>query len=901
MKFNFRKIASVLASVVMLGSTIGIAAAANYPAPFVSGGVADVAVVYGSDALVSDSIQAGLLSTDLQVALAKQTATTTTTVVAGSCSGECAPAFTGSSKLYVNDSLNAVKNTMTKTELPVLLKDGSFSGNVDSTYTQRIDLGSSPRLVFAKQPTSSDDPVFGYALSTTAASYIYNTTVTFNRAVNFTHVDSKNQQLTILGQTFTVGSATDASNLVLLKEASKLNFDSSGTTSQEVTVAGKKYTVELVSASTSAATVKVTDEAGASEQKEVSEGFSKKINGLTVAVNTADSNNLKYTASLVAGAEKYTLTDGSSVTYGDSGTVIDGTTVDWDSATTGAITRLVIEVYAASSDKDSIKPGQAFVDPVLGTFKVDFAGLNIDENSSTRATQKFYGSGSDKLLADLTDINGNVKTGVQYVYNASSGILLTPDTDGHNYVVAERAAANKSDYIMVGNEDEGHLIKVTQIVNQSTTGLYDQDKVEFVDVFDPNGAAIAATLTGEGSGTVTIGGKVYDLAYYGTSTASQDTRQVRLNYPDSTSSTADMIIYPVISMAKGLKLGFYKPLTISLTNWDVANATCQFGCVAGSTVSKIKVPNGAKGYEDISIVAGTAAGGLGNFSVNGVNLNNVGDNTTVTLTSTGLNVSFYSSAANATKVYLASPAGGIITNPGVFMYEEKDDNNAYQNLFVTTEGTGTSTNKLGVSDVVRSWNNGVTTGAAQFRDNLASNSKLVKEADLWGSVVTIDQSDTDQYSATISYPDDQVYAQVYVAANAATVTPGTSSGGGNVVELGDVLVKDSELSQVATKNLVVVGGSCVNTVAAKILGSNTKMCGAAFTTASGVGASQALVKVVDAATAGGTAGKVAMLIAGFEAADTTKAVKYVMTEKPSTSTNTTQKLSTSAAVATIVS
>ena len=42
MKFDFKKITSVLASAVMLGSTIGIAAAANYPSPFIVGGSADV-------------------------------------------------------------------------------------------------------------------------------------------------------------------------------------------------------------------------------------------------------------------------------------------------------------------------------------------------------------------------------------------------------------------------------------------------------------------------------------------------------------------------------------------------------------------------------------------------------------------------------------------------------------------------------------------------------------------------------------------------------------------------------------------------------------------------------------------------------------------------------------------
>jgi hypothetical protein len=49
MKFNFRKIVSGLTSTALLSSTIALAAAANFPAPFVEGGAADYAIVYGND------------------------------------------------------------------------------------------------------------------------------------------------------------------------------------------------------------------------------------------------------------------------------------------------------------------------------------------------------------------------------------------------------------------------------------------------------------------------------------------------------------------------------------------------------------------------------------------------------------------------------------------------------------------------------------------------------------------------------------------------------------------------------------------------------------------------------------------------------------------------------------
>ena len=48
MKLNYRKISALATSAIMTISSIGLAAAANYPAPFVDGGTANVAMVYGT-------------------------------------------------------------------------------------------------------------------------------------------------------------------------------------------------------------------------------------------------------------------------------------------------------------------------------------------------------------------------------------------------------------------------------------------------------------------------------------------------------------------------------------------------------------------------------------------------------------------------------------------------------------------------------------------------------------------------------------------------------------------------------------------------------------------------------------------------------------------------------------
>ena len=108
-----------------------------------------------------------------------------------------------------------------------------------------------------------------------------------------------------------------------------------------------------------------------------------------------------------------------------------------------------------------------------------------------------------------------------------------------------------------------------------------------------------------------------------------------------------------------------------------------------------------------------------------------------------------------------------------------------------------------------------------------------------------------------------------------------------------MLVKDTEISSVSTKNLIVVGGSCINSAAATLVGG--AKCGAAWTTATGVGTGEFLIKGY--ATSSLTS-KVALLVAGYEATDTAKAATYLTTSTVDTSKE--YKGTTSTGVATLV-
>jgi hypothetical protein len=157
---------------------------------------------------------------------------------------------------------------------------------------------------------------------------------------------------------------------------------------------------------------------------------------------------------------------------------------------------------------------------------------------------------------------------------------------------------------------------------------------------------------------------------------------------------------------------------------------------------------------------------------------------------------------------------------------------------------------------------------------LQSDSDITQDVDWYGTLVTEDSNTASQKVVTISTPSQQVQAKVYVGAASSVVTSsGSTSSGGSVKSLGSVAVADSEVSTVSGKSLIVVGGSCVNSVAAKLLGGAS--CGDSFATASGIKAGEALIKTFASPY---SASKVATLVAGYNAADTTNAAKYLTTQ-----------------------
>ena len=869
MKKIFRKAMTVLGSAALIGMTVGAAAAASYPSPFTS----NTAIVVGSNADNLDGIGASLIAANLDAAIAGS-------AVAGVVStteGDIVPLDNSGSRIYLNSSINGVTEQFSKSVLPVTLADTTFSGNVDATISSRIYIGggvaagadNSNKVIFTKQPKTSNDPVVGLSLGTGVAAYLYNATATF-KTINFSHADSEGESITLFGRDFVVSTATDTDTLVLFSSASELNLIVGGANpnpSATVVIDGVSYDVAIVTGTSTEATISVNG-----DSKEISEGSSKKVGGIDVAVKSVTESSAidTITASILVGADKLTFDDTSKVTIGSDEDPIDGTKVHFGGTPgTDGMTELTVQVFRTGSSEDAIIAGGEYVDPVFGSFKVSFAGLNFPLDDTENREIITVRSAADKTMTvELTD-SDDFTAAFDFAYN-DTGFTRLGDESNYTIHVLEMANATVEEFVFLGNEEYGHLLKITDITNNTGTTAGSGDRVKFEDVMSGVTYTTEDTST-EVSANLILDGKTYKVEING---MASDEGTIQITYPTSESADDDtFVVYPTMETSKGANLALYEPLAITLGDPD------NDGTDAATTT--LRFPDG-DGYTDALLTYVS----VGNWTLTGTGITTAYINSTTGVSGANIaigqltyNISVADSSSNASILYLTDPEGTAnIDRPAVVIFEEKDDNNEYHALVVDLEdaNAGTGTSGIGVNDVLFS--------SDYYHDSavLQSDSDITQDIDWWGTLVTTNADDSDQKYVEISYPDMQVYAQLYIGETGAIVGEGAA---------GVMTVLDTNVATVANKNLVVVGGSAINSVAAELLGGAYSE--AAFTSATGVAAGEFLINSYD------RSGKTALLVAGYNAADTEKAVTYLLNNDVDTTVGTKIK-GTSATEATVV-
>jgi hypothetical protein len=250
------------------------------------------------------------------------------------------------------------------------------------------------------------------------------------------------------------------------------------------------------------------------------------------------------------------------------------------------------------------------------------------------------------------------------------------------------------------------------------------------------------------------------------------------------------------------------------------------------------------------LASGTCRVGRTDLSVS--SLNATTGNLTVTFTKGSADSSFNTIyTAEGLKIGLPSVNENSTAFNLTFTEENKDGKIGLGHIFTTTLGI-TTINSENRTDVK-------STNATQQRQKVPNQDEYISyvQSEL-ATEVYFKQPTTSQNSIVVTYHGDEVSADVWVTAASASA----------VSEVGTMVATDAETAKITGKNLIVVGGSAINSVAANLLGG--AYSGAEFTTATGVGANQFLIQSF------AREGKIALLVAGYEADDTTKAATYLI-------------------------
>jgi hypothetical protein len=803
MKFYFRKIASVIASAVMLSSTVALAAAANYPAPFVKNGAADLAVVYGANAAQTDLVAAIDITAGLQAELAKQTATTTATGATTS-GGDSVKFESGSTKLHIGSMLNDTKGgNIGSDDMPNLLAKKTYQAKDGSNYDyeQYLKIGPGSQYgVFTDVDYNSQIPTLGIKRS--MGSAILNYTLSFSKTVESSvntatqrMSDIENTDITILGKNYKLLNAYNATNIKLELMGGAVSDTLAMDESKDYTIGDKTFTVKVTYV-----------------------GQTGSTNEAKMEVNGEMTNKMN-----IGGTQK--LKDGTQLGVRD---------IMYQSFAGGV---MKVE-FSLGAEKLTLENGQKLK---LNDNSINDVVVSIAEGSATSTKPRTI---SKIVLSWIT----NDKT---FITEEKSAVF--PGLNSVTFKIANFTTAKEPEEVLVTNSGDKTLQIKLPVKSGTAT----------IPVLTLNSSKTGFNIDGKVGGDSTPGNLV-------TSSGSsiQFNRTSDQNFVASWSSGTDAESY----LLRVTNVQRDYPST-GMNTTDIVDS------VTGNTVCKEKKSGTGDSCQvgpnillNINTVIAVGDGIVNMTGGSGVNFNRV---YTPGRLMVWLPV-IMDGPATATNRLPINMTAGMNTSFITYNYlmEEADRNNnigAGRDINFTV---GVSSSKITVSTLT---DTGFSGGDKFDVGGTSTTSKYV--AYLMSDVGTklIYDAKPDQHTLSVYYNGGESIANVFLTAPETTVTSGVSgTTGTGVVKIGKVAVSDAEAASVATKNLIVVGGSCINSVAASLLGG--ALCGADFEASTGVGAGSFLIQ-----TFSRDGGKVATLVAGYNAEDTTNAATYLTTQVVDTS------------------
>jgi hypothetical protein len=895
---QFKKLAAITGSAVMAGLALSGPALASKITQVGNAadmvGVTDSTVsfpmfVIGAKAAPADV--AGAVDIAVNFAAKAKTSVSVTSTIAGeSVTGGAKIATSGVALTpYVNPQ--SVKGIMTASDIPSLLNSGTYSSAAGGSYQYKQYLymlgdttNANPAKVVFARPTTENTPRI--AFKTPGSSKLYTYKLTFSTPVSLAGVSTtallqsaiQGTTLNFLGKDFVISdcaytSAADTiSSLTLLGGKNVVTIETG--TPKTVTVDSKDYAVTLTgvaqsSGSTFSAIGDVNGESftlKAGETKTLADGTLiaaiKVFQGKTGAADYA---------TLAIGADKITLTSAGTVTKGT--TVIPELTSSITASLAAGWSVLKME-YTPSQDA-WLSAGASVTDPFSSAFNIKFNSIIPDAgDTANRQTISFTPSGYNMLLTYKNAADAEKQMYGLY-YNSStsawswaSAAISASSTSDNNYrdVVFDengKISAVEQDYFVIQKGGFSHTLQFTTFTPATSS-------LTFTDESGNSLTATNSTATAD----LIVDGNTYKVVII-----DADKKLVNIDLDGSGTVAGQSVSgYSYSASNAGKEYSFLMPKLITTGqgglyfykgNETITPVTA--GTYVGAGLLGFNLKN------TTSFIAGSITATL---DVGATTIGTVYNGTTTYVAGTAdsgfLDMAVSCSAAMSCNVGLGTSATGIQTSPGFVLVEE-------------AQVGGTTHNWVFVPVAWDSTNSRTYVGTTLYSDDtnyadisVLGTSTQYKGMTTYGTIAD-HLASTLGGSGTLSYPDVFTYANVYVMTPTGTVSTSGSSGTVTTDRIlpitQDVVKLDSEVtdSDKANYDMVVVGGPCINTVAAAALGKTYPACGAA----SGIPTNAGLIKVIADQFA---TGKSVLLVAGWEAADTDLAARIVQTGFPSATT-----------------
>lgn len=759
---RFKKIASVLASAAMVFSTVGFAAATTYPEPFVTDGVADVAVVYGSHPSAQSDMLAAVNVVNSLNTFALEDSVTDTTVEGG----DYVQIEKASTKFHLGRGiLDVISGTLTDDDLEVVLADGVYTDadKDDKDYTQKLVLANLSLSLFEDSDYKADTPTIGMRVA--SSSHVLNYTLDFSDEPEW--ADLANTELVMMGKEYYISSITTNTTINLLDAANAAVLNEGDVAT--VVVGDMTYEVSVVVFSATEAVLTVNEET----TDGLSEGQTEKLSdGTYVGIKEIRYFSKETGVSQVEfsiGAGKIELKHGSDVKINDD-YVTGLTTYFTNGVSSGAVTLQDITLKWTTDDDMFVTEDEDMVLPGLENIKFSFDGMyypaeetfTVEKGSSTYLRLKGFPLKDGPADINLLYGNGTMFQGVgreaTKKLRTSSEANVTFDGDTDEYFVA-----TYND----GIEGESYLMRATGFttensINKSTIQYYSDGEWT-----DKKSDAVTGDTINLGSVSLTVGA------------IDKDAKSVFLSRGSSS------VNFRTLFSEGGLMV------TLPYEH-RVDNYTSNPGATGAL-------------WTNLSTTTGSGFVAPATYTL-----------------------------------YLSE--------------EDKNENTDKKNFTFTLGWTDSKTTVSGVGS--ESPDGGEEIGDSD-----------VFQSFIYGPLATEFHHDTggDQDFVDITYHGGESYGKVFLTASAASI-------GGSSGNIG-APIKDTEIADASGKSIIVVGGSCVNTVAAELLGRTERFCGTEWTTATGIGADTFLIQTFTR-----TGGDVATLVAGWAAQDTANAATALTTQ-----------------------